>query len=145
VRLLRAGEEVELGAELCARKDPTLVVMDDFSLASLGQRFDWVLAQSLFTHLDLATIGRCLAGVAEVLGPGGRFYATFFEPELGRSGPTLHAPGGVVTYPDRDPFHYDFDVLDQAARGVGLRASNLGSWSHPRDQKMMLFRRARSE
>jgi hypothetical protein len=52
--------------------------------------------------------------------------------------------GGIVTYPDRDPFHYDFDAFRRAAQRAGLDATNLGGWGHPRGQKLMVFRNART-
>ncbi|GIU83695.1 MAG: type 12 methyltransferase [Acidimicrobiales bacterium] len=108
-----------------------------------GVSFDFVLAQSVFTHLPLNPIRTCLCAVAAVLGEHGRFYATFFRgprDTTDRRSMIHHAEDGpLVTHPDRNPFHYHPDELRWAARGTGLHAVDLGDWGHPRRQQMMLF------
>jgi hypothetical protein len=51
-----------------------------------------------------------------------------------------HEPGGITTYPDRDPYHYEFSTFEDLAHRAGLRVDNLGDWNHPRAQRMMVFR-----
>lgn len=142
-KLLLAGREELRRAGLKDRR-PTLVHMSDFGLSRLGGRFDMALAQSVFTHLPLNDIIRCLMGVDEVLAPGGRFYATFFENHAGkRNLDPIHHPTDtgedLVTYFDRDPYHYDVDTFRWACADTRLRLSHLGEWGHPRDQRMLLF------
>jgi SAM-dependent methyltransferase len=141
--LLEAGRE-ELRLAHLEAKRPRLVEMDDFGLARLGQRFDIALAQSVFTHLPLNSIIRCLMAVEEVLEPGGRFFATFFEnPEGKRRVEPIHhrtATGEeLVTYFDRDPYHYDVDTFRWICRDTRLDVTPMGEWGHPRDQRMLLF------
>jgi SAM-dependent methyltransferase len=117
--------------------------MGDFGFGRLGQTFDYALAQSVFTHLSLNEIMRCLVEVGKVLAPEGRFYATFFENSLGAQhlDPIERDPGGILTHYDRDPFHYDFETLASICSRTGLAIEYIGDWEHPRDQKMLLFRR----
>ncbi len=77
----------------------------------------------------------------KVLKPGGKFYATFFEDPDGThyTTPIHHPVGGKVTYPDRDPYHYMFDVFEDLARRAELEVTHIGDWNHPRDQMMMVF------
>lgn len=139
--LLDAGRRHELLPAEVAQRRPTFLCRDDFDFSALATDFDTALAQSVFTHLPWNSILRCLVRIQEVLKPGGRFFATFFEDPNGshRIFPLAHQPGGIVTHADRDPYHYEFSVFQELARRVGMTVSNLGDWKHPRNQKMMVF------
>lgn len=141
--LLRAGLEVELPrAGLAGRLDPgRLLVNDAFEVGRFGVTFDVAWAQSVFTHLTAPDIRRCLAEVARVVRPGGRFFATFFRAGDDPAAPVTHQPGGIVTHRDRDPYHYRFADLEALAAGLPWRAADLGAWSHPRAQQMARFDR----
>jgi SAM-dependent methyltransferase len=144
--ILDAGWMVVEREGLQARA-PRLVRMDDFNFASLGRAFDFALAQSVFTHVPLNSIIRCLMNIDKVLAPGGRFFATFFEnprgkfcldplePAFGESADGLR----FQTYFDRDPYHYDVDTFRWICEGTGLRVDYIGGWNHPRDQRMLAF------
>lgn len=58
--------------------------MEDFGFDRLGQTFDYALAQSVFTHLPLNKIMRCLLSMERVLVPGGKFFATIYLNERGK-------------------------------------------------------------
>lgn len=95
-----------------------------------------MLAQSVFTHLPLDDIARCLVHTSQVQSAGSMFYATFFErsEEVADDQSIVHA-SGFRTFRDRDPFHARF--LDLAA--LGLSARYIGEWGHPRGQRMVCF------
>jgi SAM-dependent methyltransferase len=141
--ILAAGQQ-ELQLAGLADRDVTLWADRTFDLGIFSRQFDFVIAQSLFTHLPLDAIGRCFEAVAGVLAPGGRFYASFFENLDGDAGwgpleqPRSDGPP-FVSYPDRDPYHYDRATLAAAAAPAGLMAIYVGDWGHPRSQRMMLF------
>lgn len=148
---LAAARTVELPRNGLTDKAPVLVEMDDFGFERLGRRFDVAIAQSVFTHLPLNDIIRCLMNVERVLEPGGRFFATFFENPAGKRNllPIPHPVGeedpwarrGLFSYFDRDPYHYDVDTFRWICAGTRLRVEHLGAWNHPRDQRMLLFTR----
>jgi len=142
--LLAAGKrELELiGGQ---NRRPVLHQDDTFDLGWFGRRFDIVLAHSLFTHLNLNAILLCVVAVSKVIRNDGRFFATFFEnphrPYDLRVGSQSCCDGATfLTFPDSDPYHYDFDTLRGVCESVGMEATNLGDWGHPRSQKMMLLR-----
>lgn len=135
------GELKRIGLE--GRK-PVLIQTDSFSLEPLGVKFDYVLAQSVFTHLPINNIIRCIMNIDKVLSSGGRFYATFFENPKGKHNllPEEHEQSdgtNLVTFFDKDPFHYDFDLFNWICEGTGMEVEYIGNWNHPRDQKMMVF------
>jgi len=141
---LDRGRNVKLRRYGLVDRKPILVEMEDFDFSSLNQQFDFALAQSVFTHIPLNGIIRCVMNIDKVLVPGGRFYATFYENPQGRSNlrPIVRAKAGrpdLLTYFDRDPYHYDFETFERICQETTLKVRYLGSWNHPRDQKMMVF------
>jgi SAM-dependent methyltransferase len=141
--LLEKGK-VELKRNKLTQKAPTLMQMGDFGFQRLDQKFDYALAQSVFTHLPLNSVIRCIVSIQDILKQDGRFYATFFENSKGKSNlePILHPRVDgtpLPTYFDKDPYHYDFETFKWICRGTSLEVEYIGEWGHPRDQRMMLF------
>lgn len=135
--LLDAGRR-ELDAAGLADRDVHLLADDAFRARRFGTTFDVALAVSVFTHLPMNAIVRCLAEVRACLAPGGTFYATYFEaPQAAWLEPLEHPPGNIVTSYDCDPFHHAFDEIAAMARFAGLTASRIGDWRHPRGQVMV--------
>ncbi|MFL6290903.1 MAG: class I SAM-dependent methyltransferase [Thermoanaerobaculia bacterium] len=139
--LLIAGEQ-ELEREGLRERLPpgNLLANGAFEGWRFGVDFDFVLAQSVFTHLPAVWLRHCLGELTRCVRPGGQFYVTYFEcpadwPEL----PRTYEPHGGTTYPDRDPFHYRVEDLRRCAEGLPWRLEPLGSWGHPRGQHMALY------
>lgn len=141
--LLDAGLQ-ELEHNDLLHKNPVLTRVSGFEFSLLGRRFDYVLAQSVFTHLPVNDIVRCVMNVQGVLVPGGRFYATFFENAQGKynldpiSHPRADGPP-IVTHFDQDPYHYDVETFRWMCKRTSLRVEYIGEWGHPRDQRMLLL------
>lgn len=143
--LVAAGLTVELPrAGLCLAADRVLVT-DNFDARHFGVNFDRVLAVSVWTHLPLNHIQRCLAAVSNVLAPGGVFYTSVFlcQTKAKLLEPNVHERGGIISHRDRDPYHYQVDDFEFLLRQLSLplRLELLGEWSHPRDQQMLAFYR----
>lgn len=146
--LIEAGYRHELD-EAGRAKLPRdhLAANADFGLGFVGASVDMAIAQSVFTHLPLNHVRRCLAAVAAVLKPGGVFYATAWVlPE----GTPLHHPfewegilngRGITTSDIRDPYHHAWRDIQFVAEGLPLGVSLLGDWGHPRGQPMLAFSR----
>lgn len=137
--LLDAGRTIELGEARFQQYRPTLVAMSDFGFERLGQTFDMAIAQSVFTHISLNLIMRCIYNLAPVMRSGGTFFATFFENEHGQRYTDSINRGHRVTHYDRDPFHYHPDTLRWVCEGTGLELEVIGEWGHPRGQRMLAF------
>jgi len=142
--LLEAGRQEirSIGAE---DRNPNLNRIADFGFGKLGRKFDYALAQSVFTHLSFNSIARCLIEISRALEPGGKFFATYFENERGK--PILDAVEwvgrevSIVSHFDQDPYHYAFQDLEYACSGLGLRVERGKDWRHPRKQRMAIFTR----
>ena len=141
--VLEAAREIEVPRYGLESKEPTLLATDHFEFGKLGRTFDFAIAQSVFTHLPLNAIVRCLVEMGRVLNPGGRFYATIYENPHGKLflEDIQQSETGISHY-DRDLYHYDQDALRFACEGTGLSFAYEGDWAHPNNQKMVVFTRS---
>jgi SAM-dependent methyltransferase len=138
--VLEEAARVELPREGLVDKRPVLVPMDNFDFPSLDCTFDFALAQSVFTHLTVNSIVRCLMQMERVLVPGGRFFATYWENPDGKFNlDPVRQSEHKVTHFDRDAFHYDLGTFRWICDGTSLSIEDLGEWGHPQRQKMLLF------
>jgi ubiquinone/menaquinone biosynthesis C-methylase UbiE len=137
--LIEAGKK-ELQEAGLMDKHPHLLVNGKFEVSQFGVNFDYAIAQSVFTHLPMNDIIRCLVEVRKVMKADAIFFATFFEaPATACLSQITHTPGGVVTNYDINPFHYSFEEFKWMARVSGMNARLIGEWKHPRDQRMLSF------
>jgi ubiquinone/menaquinone biosynthesis C-methylase UbiE len=142
--LIEAGRH-ELRLAGLTHKNPHLAISDRFELGLFRQKFEYLLAHSVFTHVFANHIIRCLAEVREVLASKGQFFATFFlAPQSVHLAPIVHQPGGVQTQYDRNPFHYSADEIRAMAELADLSAEIIGEWNHPRGQQMVVFTKDRA-
>ncbi len=118
-----------------------LLASGHFEAWRFNVNFDFVLAQSVFSHLSADWLRECLGELTRCVRPGGQFYATYFEcpADWPAFQPRTYEPHGGTTYPDRDPFHYRVDDLRRCAEGLPWRMEALGGWGHPRGQHMALY------
>lgn len=135
--LLAAGME-ELRVAGIADKEPHLLASDRFGVSAFAAQFDLALAFSVFTHLPMNGILRCMAEVSHSLRPKGRFFATYFEaPQSLALHEITQSGGNVVSSFDRDPYHYSREELTWMAQHSGLACRFVSEFDcHPRGQKM---------
>jgi SAM-dependent methyltransferase len=139
-KVLETAREVELERYGIAHKQPTLVAMENFDFPGLRRTFDYAWAQSVFTHLPLNDIIRCVMNVEKVLNPGGRFLATFYEnPDGKRNLDPIRQSPQVESHFDEDSFHYDYATFEWIAEGTSLDVAYHGDWGNPRNQKVVAF------
>ena len=112
-----------------------LLVTSHYDASHWGSnRFDFAISASLWTHLSLSEIERCLVGVKGGMRKGGRFYASFFEcPDAEACKAPVHTSSGLrksdrTTYPDRDPFHHRSMSIRNTAEKHGIRMRYIGRW-----------------
>src|SRR5829696_2625143 len=127
--LFVAGVQIELPRAQVTPQRGHFIVNDDFDLSSVPHAFDFAIASALIRRLSLNTIARAFTAVIRKLAPGGRFYVTWPE-----------APAGAPP-PDREPYHYSFDMLARIAEVSGGRAEYLQDRSHPRSESLMVVTR----
>lgn len=144
VDLIEAGLALELddnGRSKAPRSN--FGVNDDFDFSFLNETMDVAIAQSVFTHLPLNHLRRCLAKLAPHVRSGGRFFVTYFEcsPDQDLHEPIAQSPGAIVTYEYRDPYHYRLTDLEFAIDAAPWSLEAIGDWEHPRGQRIVCFNR----
>src|SRR5262249_28206667 len=113
----------------------------DFSWAPAA--FDFVLAQSVFTHLPLNRLRLCLERLHSVVAPGSSFYATIFEvPETHPVAEAYRHQCGITSFDAEDPFHCRFSDVGRCCQNLPWTAVHIGDWKHPRSQHMIEFVRS---
>lgn len=142
--LIEAGHSRELTPALQAKAPLSQFHVDaDFAFDFLPAPVDFAIAQSVFTHLPLNHLRRCLARLAPHVVAGGRLFVTYFEcgPDDDLTSPLTQPRGGVVTHDHQDPYHYRLTDLDWAIDRAPWAFEPIGDWDHPRGQRIAAFRR----
>jgi hypothetical protein len=129
--LIQAGVEQELGAELREARRPVLIVNGDFAFERFGVRPNYVLAQSLFTHITPPLIEKCLRNLRGVIADDGVFYATYFE-----SAERYDNPDQAH---DAARFGYTREEMGRFGQSTGWRFDYIGDWRHPRGQIIVRY------
>ena len=120
-------------------KNPHLLISDRFEIDKFQQKFDFMLSISVFTHLPMNIIIRCLSEVSKNLASDGKYYSTcFIAPTSAHTAPIAQADDVVSRY-DSDPFHYSWEEICFMAKVANLQVNLIGEWNHPRNQQMLKF------
>jgi hypothetical protein len=127
--LVREGIKRELGETLLQIKSPTFFFSDSpDTIAQANTLFDFVLAQSIFSHCGLDLVKNWLSAISRSIAQNGALIATFLSGEE-------DSPKMGWVYPDC--VNYRPATLERAAADVELRFEIL-DWKHPR-QTWALF------
>lgn len=127
--LIEEGIANEVSKELVEVKRPVFSNDRDFTLSTFNRRFDFILAQSIFSHASLPQIQRCLAEAKKVMEPTALFAATFVRGEDNYARDEWVYPGCVA---------YTLDKMVSLAREQSL-ACRLIDWPHPAQQTWVIF------
>ncbi|MEO8260263.1 MAG: ATP-binding cassette domain-containing protein [Acidobacteriota bacterium] len=137
--LVDAGIRVELPRAGVAAERGDFLINDTFELDAAPHPFDFAVASSLFIDLPFNGVMRCIASVVRKLTPAGRFYATWFEnPDAADFAPIARADQ-ALTYPDRPPYHYPFELLRQACTAVGATVERVADSTNPRGEAVLVI------
>lgn len=127
--VVEEGVTREIGGDLVRIKQPQFHHNADFDLSAFGTEFDFILANSIFTHASQSQIQKCFAEARASLAAPGLLVATFLE------GPTDYA-GDEWVYPGCVKYTYDW--LQRTAADHGLGCARL-CWPHPGNQSWVAF------
>jgi SAM-dependent methyltransferase len=122
--LVDQGIDLEIGRDLIRLKQPAFSNDTNFTLTTFGRKFDFMLAQSIFSHATQAQIRRCLSEAKQALEPAGVFAATYFIGETNYEGTEWVYPGSVS-------FREEYFARMAADEGLACKKLN---WSHPNQQ-----------
>lgn len=112
--LVEDGIHFEVSEELRRLKQPSFRYQDDFSLTGFDVLFDFMLAQSVLTHVSQTQLDHCLSEAKLALQPEGMFAASFFA-----NGDEIYI-GQDWVYPGFASYPFKFVV--ERARQHGLTA-----------------------
>jgi len=79
--LIEDGIKNNLGESILKIKKPKFTNDMNFTLSIFNQKFDFILAQSIFSHATQNQIKRCLSEAKKVMTPTSCFVATFVKGE----------------------------------------------------------------
>ncbi|MBK8266375.1 MAG: class I SAM-dependent methyltransferase [Nannocystis sp.] len=127
--LIEAGLDKEIGRDLVARRRPVFRHDDDFGLQRFGRRFDYVIAQSIFSHTSLAQMRACLLEARAVLAPQGVFAASFVEGEDDYTGDRWVYPESVA---------FTLTTVTRVAGAAGLACTPI-DWGNQNGQRWVVF------
>ena len=129
--LVEEGLNKELGREILQLKRPVFSHDSDFNCLRFDQKFDFVVAQSIFSHASPAQIHQCLGEVDQSLQPTGVLAATFVAGKVDYQGEGWVYPECVT---------YTLKQMKQFAGAHNLIAETI-DWPHPNGQTWLLIRR----
>jgi cyclopropane fatty-acyl-phospholipid synthase-like methyltransferase len=138
--LIKAAK-VELENAKLVEKNPNFVVDDTFDVGLFGQKFDFMLSVSLFTHLPINSIISCLRKVHDNLSDDGAYFSSFFNSQESTDNAIAQKIKTIITYADKDPYHYSMTEFEWMAQKANLTVEYIGDWKHPRHQEMLCFRK----
>lgn len=116
----------EIGSGLIELKAPSFAASSDFAAEAFGVAFDFILAQSIFSHAGPELVDLALQRFKAALAPGGLVLATFIHAAQASQVPQ-EAPGW--TYPGCTSFVPERIAALIAQAGLYGRAL---PWYHPR-------------
>ncbi len=125
--LIEDGIEKHLGRDQVRIKAPRFHHGSDFQIDGLGCAFDFIVAQSIFSHTGADLVCKALSSFARNMAPDGLIVATFIHPEqLATEGDFTGSgwiyPGCVAYRPE---------TVSAFFTQAGLVCHGL-SWFHPR-------------
>lgn len=127
--LLEQGIESELGKEFIKLKRPTFINDRNFTLSAFNQKFDFIIAQSIFSHTSQSQIQQCLQEAKRVMKPSTKFVATFLEGDTNYTGEEWVYPGCVT---------YTSECIIDLVQQQGLACKPL-QWHHPNGQTWIVI------
>lgn len=127
--LVEAALKYEIGRDVLKLKNPTFSNDDSFSLTKLSQTFDFIIAQSIFSHASFRQIKKCVVEAKVVMHSASKFVATFYEGTKDYEGDKWVYPGCVT---------YKYETIKELIEKVGLRVEKY-LWPHPNSQTWLLI------
>jgi ABC-type polysaccharide/polyol phosphate transport system ATPase subunit/SAM-dependent methyltransferase len=141
--LLDAGLRVELPRVSLSPGDGVFIASETFDLVEAPSDFDLAIASSVFVHLPFNSVARCIVSVVARLKPGGSFFATYFDIDDATRFDPVTRPSGIVTYADREPYHYSLSLIRTICMAIGATVEPLDDRTHPRGESVLHIRKAR--
>ena len=126
--LIKDGFKYELGEGIKEVKSPHFNNNNEFNLSVFNEKFDYIIAQSIFSHSSAENISKCFSQAKKVLKQEGIFAATYVEGEKNYEGKNW-VYGNCVTY--------KYDYIKNLAEQNGLKCMSYNFY-HPGQNWILL-------
>ena len=120
---------MELGEDIMKIKKPTIIDGRNFSFTTFGVKFDFFIAQSIFTHASQDQIRRCFSEIRKNMRNDSIIVATFSQGEENYTGNEWVYPSCAF---------YTLEKMRDLAREFYLYC-NMIEWPHPDEQKWIMM------
>lgn len=139
--LMQRGYDQELGHK--DRLPPTQLIEDsDFNFPGVPSNIDYAIAFAVFTHLPAGHLGAALANLHARFPTLQRLlFTVFLAPDEHTAQTPLRQPDGVVTHPNRAPYHLLAKHVLRMAHASGFTAECRDT-QLPRGQILFVARRS---
>lgn len=127
--LIEEGIKNELGRAILEIKQPVFSYDANFDCLHFNRKFDFVVAQSVFSHASQSQIRECLLNIEKCLQPDGVMAATFVKGNVDHEGEESVYPECVK---------YTVEQITRLATAAGLITRPI-DWQHPNGQTWILF------
>jgi len=127
--LLQEGIRKNLGDEMLRVKKPRFSNEREFRLGIFNQKFDYILAQSIFSHATQKQITTCLSETKKVMNDSSLFVGTFYLGDTNNMKTEWEYPGPVT---------YTKDFMINATKENGLLCKFL-RYAHLNGQTWMVI------
>jgi SAM-dependent methyltransferase len=126
--LIEEGIQNHLGSDIVHVKQPTFSNDHNFTLSIFNRKFDFILAQSIFSHASENQIRRCLSEAKKVMRKDSIFAASFVKGTDNYKGDKWVYPGCV---------YYTAKHIKNIVREHDLFCKFI-DWYHPSQQWMLI-------
>lgn len=133
--LIEEGIRYELSSEVVRIKQPAFSHDSQFTLTIFNREFDFILAQSVFSHASQSQISRCLSEARKTMHPATVFAATFCKGKDNYAGSDWIYPGCA---------HYTQEHMTSLVEEQGLKCQPI-DWPHPNQQTWMIITRQEND
>ena len=138
--LLQVGYDIELSDAQRGKLPIGNVRVTDRFNVDFGVKFDFAIAQSVFSHVDLNLMRLCLYRTGLAMKQEGKFFATFYEAPANRPlDEIIKKPNRRPMFHERNTYWYYKSDLEWIASGGSWKTNYIGGWGHPAGQKMMEY------
>ncbi|MBO9436729.1 class I SAM-dependent methyltransferase [Ruegeria sp. R13_0] len=131
--LVHAAKNGEIGRDLFDLKKPSFSNSDDFQVEFEG-KFDFILAQSIFSHTELQLLEKALKNIKPAMSHDSLMICTFLEASRDSHGDRWVYPECVTFRPK---------TLQTVFSSVGLHGTRI-PWFHPRQDWYIVSKDKRS-
>ena len=127
--LVEEGIRNEIGKDQIKLKNPTFINNYNFDLSLCKRNFDFILAQSIFSHASSYQIEKCILEIKRKMKPTSIFVATYMKG-------SDNYKGKMWVYPECVKYTEDF--LNKLVNKQNLKIKNI-EWPHPNQQTWIMI------